>query len=563
VGFLAVGVVAAPLALVAPAAAATIEVTTASDELNNAPPCSLREAIRSANTDTGIGGCTAGSGADTITLRSGTYTLAIANVAVTDENNATTGDLDILGDITIKGSSEVATVVDGNGASLGDRVFDVSAAAKVSFAEMTIRNGYEPVSLAGGGGVTNNGRVTFTEVRIIGNSAGLGGGGVSNGAGAISTFVDSTIAGNSAGQSGGGVRNGDFASSVFTGTTISGNGAQQSGGGVNSSMGASSVFTQSTLSGNVAGTSGGGLHNASGASTSLTNSTVSGNRAGEFGGGVDGGAVALSNATVTANTADGDGNGTGDGGGVAQTTLTGRNSIIAENVDASPSPGAVMADCASSMTSQGYNLIGDVSGCVLTPGPGDKVGTAAARIDPRLGGLADNGGRTLTHAVLASSPAHNAGSPSPPGGPGGACASRDQRGVPRPQGGRCDIGAYEAVTCFTRVVNRVGTPGRDLLTGTSGPDAFLTFGGNDRIRGRGGNDLACTGRGKDTLIGGSGADRLAGGDGPDRLVGGRGNDRLIGGDGRDLLLGGRGRDRCAGGRARDRAVACERAGQIP
>ena len=74
--------------LAVPAEAAAITVTTAGDELNNSAPCSLREAIRSANTDLAIGGCAAGSGADTITVPSGTYVLGIPNQpGITDENN--------------------------------------------------------------------------------------------------------------------------------------------------------------------------------------------------------------------------------------------------------------------------------------------------------------------------------------------------------------------------------------------------------------------------------------------------------------------------------------------
>ncbi len=54
-----------------------------------------------------------------------------------------------------------------------------------------------------------------------------------------------------------------------------------------------------------------------------------------------------------------------------------------------------------------------------------------------LGALADNGGPTLTHALLPGSPALDAGNDA-------ACSATDQRGVSRPQGAHCDIGAYEA-----------------------------------------------------------------------------------------------------------------------
>jgi CSLREA domain-containing protein len=573
--------------------AAWIAVTTTGDELNTAAPCSLREAIRSANTDLAIGGCAAGSGADTITVPPGTYLLTIPNApGVTDENNGESGDLDILADLTITGSANAPAIINGNGAALSDRVFDVSAAATVSFNRLMIRNGIEPPgSLAGGGGVTNNGRATFTNTTISGNIAATGGGGVSNGSGvgATSTFINSTITGNSAGGSGGGVRIGAGASSSFVNTTISGNTAQVGGGGVsndgaatfrntnitgngagtrgggvfNGSPSSASTFSNSTVSGNTAQAEGGGLFNSAGAGANLMNSTVSGNRANDSGGGLQGGAATLSNVTITANVADSDANGTGDGGGVAATTLSVRNSIIAGNTDASPPPAAVTPDCSATVNSQGYNLIGNDAGCTVAVGPGDKIGTGAAPIDPRLGLLANNGGPTPTHALLASSPARIGGSPTAPGSPGDACAATDQRGVPRPQGARCDVGAYEYAACLKAVVNRVGTRGADVLRGTIGPDIFLGLGGNDRIKGLGGNDRVCGGRGKDRLIGGTGADRLAGDEGADRLFGGRGADRLMGGRGNDLLVGGPGWDRCVGGAGRDRAISCEKKIGIP
>ncbi|MFT3894170.1 MAG: M4 family metallopeptidase [Anaerolineales bacterium] len=53
-----------------------------------------------------------------------------------------------------------------------------------------------------------------------------------------------------------------------------------------------------------------------------------------------------------------------------------------------------------------------------------------------MGNLLGNGGATLTHALLTGSPAIDAGDPA-------TCATTDQRGVARPQGAACDIGAFE------------------------------------------------------------------------------------------------------------------------
>jgi hypothetical protein len=58
--------------------------------------------------------------------------------------------------------------------------------------------------------------------------------------------------------------------------------------------------------------------------------------------------------------------------------------------------------------------------------------------DVGLGPLADNGGPTLTHALLAGSPAIDAADDA-------ICPATDQRGTVRPQGAACDVGAYEFV----------------------------------------------------------------------------------------------------------------------
>jgi hypothetical protein len=84
--------------------------------------------------------------------------------------------------------------------------------------------------------------------------------------------------------------------------------------------------------------------------------------------------------------------------------------------------------------SDGYNLSNDSCGGFLT-GPGDQT-----NIEPMLGPLQDNGGPTLTHALLPGSPAINAGDPNftPP-------PSYDQRGpgFDRVVNGRIDIGSFE------------------------------------------------------------------------------------------------------------------------
>jgi hypothetical protein len=101
-----------------------------------------------------------------------------------------------------------------------------------------------------------------------------------------------------------------------------------------------------------------------------------------------------------------------------------------------------------------YSLIGRNGGTGLTPAPvglpdanGNLIGgsTNALRIDPLLGPLVNNGGPTMTHALLPGSPAINAGDLNATAGVGDV-PLYDRRGYPfsRVFGGRIDIGAFEA-----------------------------------------------------------------------------------------------------------------------
>jgi hypothetical protein len=112
------------------------------------------------------------------------------------------------------------------------------------------------------------------------------------------------------------------------------------------------------------------------------------------------------------------------------------------------------------MNSRGHNLIENVAGCVIT---GVTTGNITGQ-DPRLNGLAANGGQTHTHALLAGSPAIDAGNPTAPGSAGDACAGVDQRGSSRLQEGnadgtaRCDIGAFELTGSVGRFTLSPSTP---------------------------------------------------------------------------------------------------------
>jgi hypothetical protein len=143
------------------------------------------------------------------------------------------------------------------------------------------------------------------------------------------------------------------------------------------------------------------------------------------------GAVTFTNCTVTNNrgltSPNGDGGITFD-----NTSCVIRNTVVAGN--------GVRGDIFGTLTSLGYNFIGDRgTATIYGPQTGDQMGTAAAPLDPKLGPLQDNGGPMLTRLPLPGSPLIDAGDPAfvPP-------PTTDQRGRPRVQNGRIDIGATEA-----------------------------------------------------------------------------------------------------------------------
>jgi hypothetical protein len=93
-------------------------------------------------------------------------------------------------------------------------------------------------------------------------------------------------------------------------------------------------------------------------------------------------------------------------------------------------------DVYGAFNSSGHNLIGATNDSSGFTAPGDLAGSKASPLDPGLAPLADNGGLTLTLALLPGSPAIDAGGNL-------AAPPTDQRGFPRPFGPAADIGAYE------------------------------------------------------------------------------------------------------------------------
>jgi CSLREA domain-containing protein len=408
-----------------------------------------------------------------------------------------------------------------------------------------------------GGGIWSNTSATLTNTDVQGNKAGGNGGGVfvnnnagltdslirenqsvaGDGGGIFSnntvSLITSTVRNNLApGGNGGGI----VGTGTITDSTLRQNSTGGLGGGiyVPSSGGVTFAVVRSTIAGNDANHGGGIYFSDNGGNQNLSNATIAGNKALANGGGVytGQGTTSLNNVTVNRNVADADSNGGGDGGGVYRidpATATVENTIIAGNLDM----GTQANDCSGggSITSAGHNLVGINDGCSIVATSTDQFGTLISPINPRLGLLNDNGGPTLTEALLSGSPAINAGDDT-------SCETVDQRGIDRSLGGNhCDLGAYEVVQCRGFAVTRLGTSGADNLSGTSGRDVFLGLGGADTISGGRGNDVACGGTGNDVIKGGRGSDSLYGEDGNDTLNGGRGSgDLCVGGPGVDTRI---------------------------
>ncbi len=211
-------------------------------------------------------------------------------------------------------------------------------------------------------------------------------------------------------------------------TTISGNTAYYTRGGglANSGMGAKVVIINSTISSNTASQAGA-------ISNDMNHSPT----------------IEIYNSTITNNAATD----WGSGGIEGWYGITIANSIIVGNISPPQSASAFSPDCRGTFTSLGHNIVGNVGinnagyyPCSTTFVESDQWGdnTTPIPAEDVLLPLVDVGNGIWMHPISSSSLARDAGNPLPPGTPGVyACPLTDQRGVIRPQGEHCDIGAYE------------------------------------------------------------------------------------------------------------------------
>ena len=377
----------------------------------------------------------------------------------------TMGELAITDSLTIFGPGTDLLTIDADHAS---RVFHIDdgsmgSVLQVALSGMTLQHGQAPL----GGAILSREDLNLAAVTIRDNTASADGGGVAQAYGDL-TITTAQITGNTAAGSGGGIAQSE-AGLTLADSWVTDNASHQ-GGGV-SIGGGELIVMRTSVSANSADAGGGGISMDAGtaeisASTISGNSSQSGATAGGGGISIYSGSMVISNSTISGNAetrlAGGESVG---GGGIGNTSgvLTIRHSTIADNrvssaSGGSPATGGGLAgpatldhtlvadnfaddgghDIAGEITAR-YSLIEDPEGGTILDQGGLVIG-----FDPELGPLQDNGGPTLTHALLGRR-AYNAGDPNAIAGMGDV-PLKDQRGqgFDRIKAGRIDIGAFES-----------------------------------------------------------------------------------------------------------------------
>ena len=337
--------------------------------------------------------------------------------------------------VTLEGAGATRTIIDGQKST--SLIGVLTKAGAVTVAGVTLTHGSTP----GFGGA-----ISSLETPLTVRNSVLSENVAAKAGGAIETdetqlqVINSSIRNNSA-ETGGGI-DAHISSFVLLDSSVTGNHAvSMRGGGIalEQNLGDETIIGNSTIAANTAALTGGGINDEGFGGVSLIYSTLSGNSAG-----VEGGGIRKPNPFLL------------------------EYSIIAGN-----SPDQCVG--ATAATAVGTNIVFGPSSCVLP-------GTPPLTSDPKLGGLSPNGGLGETIPLLRGSPALDAGGP--------ACPSiefagpvTDERGVFRPRGAGCDLGAYESAAdagvSVSATPNPVGlngsltvralaaNSGADVLTGVS------------------------------------------------------------------------------------------------
>ncbi len=364
--------------------------------------CTLRAALQETN---------ALEGFDLIQVPAGTYRFAISGA---DEEEAATGDLDIIDNVTLVGAGVDRTLV---GGSRLDRILHIHGGNTVILEGLTLQHGVAP----DGGGIRNDGRVTLINSRVhnnvaLGNAHDEAGGGMYNNFGSTAVVIGSRISHNTAGQrggtggcDGGGLYNRGTATlanaTIHHNTAISrpGGGCDGAGGGLLNrgrlqllrsvvrdntagtgtggvaSIGGAVTIVRSTIANSVSSAGAGGLEFV-GTTATVTESKVTGNRSrGMAGGGIGndlGSALTITHSTISANTID-DIDAIGSGGGIHNhlSRLIVRRSTISRNTAAGSGGGLMNVGGLATVTHSTFS--GNIAhGLAPSEGNGGAVWTA-------------------------------------------------------------------------------------------------------------------------------------------------------------------------------------------
>lgn len=396
--------------------------TASNCDPGNANTCTLRDAIARA-----VGG-------DTIV-----FSLASPNTTIVLSSELLFSYTANTNPITVDGGGTIT--LDGNNAT---RVMRTNPSTVTILRGLTITRGNADF----GAGISNRGTLTLLRSTVSNNAASQGGG-INNEFGAILTVAQTTLSGNSSTSASGAGAVANDGTATITQSTLSSNTASavaSTGGAITNFPNGSMTITESTLANNTASAYGGGIHN--GGTLTVRHVSFVGNVA-QFAGGlrnVVGTAMvqrSLFRGNQSTNTAS-----AGYGGAMRQDggTINGNSNLFWQNVDGGG--GFACYQCTSNAN--------------------------AISADPLLGPLQNNGGFTITYLPGAGSAAIDAANCDP-------LETIDQRGLPRPEGAQCDVGAVEVPVCNLDLIGdaavrgtsdallalrlRLGVPGTDALNG--------------------------------------------------------------------------------------------------
>jgi hypothetical protein len=297
--------------------------------------------------------------------------------------------------VILRGAGAGKTVIDGLDAS--GILKEISEGGPITVERVTLRRGKNSLEAPGGAAIqAGSGDLTVRDSVLTENEA-LTGGAIYV-PGAPVTVVDSSLTANKVSKGGGAILSRRSLSLIRS--SVSGNSSNSSGGGLElePGLGEQATIIDSTIAGNKAGR-GGGIYSSGPVSVRFT--TITGNDVALAGGGIDG----------------------------QEYTLSMSGSILANN--------------AGSQCADAEKAVGEGPNIVFGPGPSCPfTGTQPTVADPRLAPLSE-GGIVATEALLAGSPAINAGGATCPAADAGG-GPTDARGVVRPKGAGCDLGAFES-----------------------------------------------------------------------------------------------------------------------